>query len=129
MVQARPQPMEAWEVSAVHGHWKRVQTYPLTRGNVSLSVWGFAVRSIFRNHAVTGVPGIPVMEKFPSSHPSTSVHVGRVSPPPQSWYCSTYFFICFLLLCSAVLSHTPKTSPVQMAACATSLWKVEFDTS
>lgn len=121
--------MDAWEVAAVHGHWKRVKTYPLTRGNFALSVRCFAVRSIFRSHAVTGVPGILVMEKFPSFQPSTSVHVGRVSPPPQPWYCSTYFFICFLLLCSAVLLHTPKTSPVQMAACATSLWKVEFDTS
>src|SRR5919198_1198195 len=108
---------------------KRVQTDPLTRGNVSRSVRGFAGRSIFRNHPGTGGPGISVREKCPSCHPATSVHGGRVSPPSQAWYCSTDSFIGILLLCRAVLAHTPKTSLLQTAACATSLWKVEFDTA
>jgi hypothetical protein len=63
------------------------------------------LRSIFRNHAGTGVAGTAVIEKFPSCHPCTSGQMGRLSPPPQAWYCSTYFSMFFSLLYSAVLSY------------------------
>src|SRR5437763_3548116 len=68
---------------------QRVQAYPPTRGAFSMSARCFLPRSISRNHGGTDVPGISVIVKFPSFHPCTSVQVGRVSPPPQVWYCST----------------------------------------
>jgi hypothetical protein len=80
-VQARPQSMDVREVSAVHGHRGTRENSPRTRGHFSVSVWCFAVRSIFRNHAGRSIPGTSVIEKCPSCHPSTSVHGGRVSPP------------------------------------------------
>jgi hypothetical protein len=83
---------------------KRVQAYPPTRGNFSISARGFLLRKIFWNHAGTGVPGTSVMEKVSPFHPCTSGQLGRVSPPPHTWYCSTYCAMFFPLLSSAVLS-------------------------
>src|SRR4030095_861302 len=54
----------------------RVKAYPPTRGNFSVSAKFFLLRSIFRNHAGTGVAGTAVK--------GTSTHErGRTwSPPP-----------------------------------------------
>ncbi len=93
---------------------KHVQAYLPTRGNFSRSARFFLLRRIFRNHEGTDVPGTSVMEKFPSFHPCMSGQMGRVSPPPQAWYCSTYFVMFFPLLeisvlsCIAITEHKPE---------------------
>ena len=109
-----------------------------------MSARRFLPRSISWNHGGTDVLGISVMEKCPSFHPCTSVQMGRVSPPPQAWYCSTDLSMFSLLLGSLIdiqgnqypreradvaLPRTQRTSALQTVTRVTILWKVEFDTA